>query len=124
MFDWVAFLGLAKELAAKGDEASRRSAISRAYYAVFNKARELLERDGTLLSESGATHEVVWRTLEKAGRGRRRLGIDGKRLREMRRKADYDGEVQALDKVTEDALATAESLTRLVDAEAASRPTH
>jgi hypothetical protein len=40
----------------------------------------------------------------------------------MRRKADYDGGVTSLEKVTADALATAESLNRLVDAEAALRP--
>jgi len=60
--------------------------------------------------------------LEGAGRGRRRLGAEGKRLLEMRRKADYDGVVNSLEKVTADALATAESLSRLVDAEAALRP--
>jgi hypothetical protein len=48
--------------------------------------------------------------------------VDGKRLREMRRKADYDRVIPALEKVTEDALTTAESLSRLVDAEATPKP--
>jgi hypothetical protein len=37
----------------------------------------------------------------------------------MRRKADYDGTIISLEKVTADAPATAESLNRLVDAETA-----
>jgi uncharacterized protein (UPF0332 family) len=75
------------------DEASRRTAVSRAYYAIFNKARLLLEGEGTVVSSTRRAHDDIWRTLESAGRGRRRLGAEGKRLREMRRKADYDGAV-------------------------------
>ena len=37
-FDWNEFLTLARELAAKTDDASKRTAISRAYYCVFNLA--------------------------------------------------------------------------------------
>jgi uncharacterized protein (UPF0332 family) len=122
MFDWTSYLVLARELAKRPDEASRRTAVSRAYYAIFNKARLLLEGEGTVVSSTGRAHDDIWRTLESAGRGRRRLGAEGKRLREMRRKADYDGGVTSLEKVTADALATAESLNRLVDAEAALRP--
>jgi uncharacterized protein (UPF0332 family) len=122
MFDWSSYLVLAQELAKRPDEASRRTAVSRAYYAIFNKARALLEAEGTVISNTGRAHDDIWRTLEGAGRGRRRLGAEGKRLREMRRKVDYDGAVAAIERVTADALATAESLSRLVDAEAASKP--
>jgi uncharacterized protein (UPF0332 family) len=122
MFDWTSYLVLPRELAKQPDEASRRTAVSRAYYAILNRARVLLEGEGTVISNTGRAHDDIWRTLEGAGRGRRRLGAEGKRLREMRRKADYDGAVPALDKVTADALATAESLSRLVDAEATAKP--
>ena len=122
MFDWTSYLVLARELAKQPDEASRRTAVSRAYYAIFNKARLVLAGEGTVISSTGRAHDDVWRALEAAGRGRRRLGAEGKRLREMRRKADYDGAVPALEKVTADALATAESLNRLVDAEVAPKP--
>jgi uncharacterized protein (UPF0332 family) len=122
MFDWTSYLVLARELAKQPDEASRRTAVSRAYYAIFNKARVLLEGEGAVISATGRAHDDIWRTLEGAGRGRRRLGAEGKRLREMRRKADYAGMVISLEKVTADALATAESLNRLVDAESALKP--
>ena len=122
MFDWTAYLVLAQRLAKEPDEAARRTAVSRAYYAVFNKARLLLEREGTVINNTGRAHDDVWRTLEAAGRGRRRLGAEGKRLRELRRKADYEGVILALEKVTADAMATAESLNRLVDSEATPKP--
>jgi uncharacterized protein (UPF0332 family) len=122
MFDWTSYLVLARELAKQPDEASRRTAVSRAYYAIFNKARVLLEGEGAVISATGRAHDDIWRTLEGAGRGRRRLGAEGKRLREMRRKADYAGMVISLEKVTADVLATAESLNRLVDAESALKP--
>jgi uncharacterized protein (UPF0332 family) len=95
--------------------------VSRAYYAIFNKARLLLEGEGIAVSHTGRAHDDVWRTLEGAGRGRRRLGAEGKRLREMRRKADYAAAVPMLERVLEDALATAEGMSKLVDAEATSR---
>jgi uncharacterized protein (UPF0332 family) len=122
MFDWASYLVLARELAKQPDEASHRSAVSRAYYAIFNMARLLLEGEGTAITSTGRAHDDVWRALEAAGRGRRKLGADGKRLREMRRKADYDGVVPALEKVVADALATADAMNRLVNAEAARKP--
>jgi uncharacterized protein (UPF0332 family) len=118
MFDWTLYLLLAQSLAQASDEASQRSAVSRAYYAIFNKARLMLEYEGIPISDTGKAHADVWRTLEAAGKGRRRLGQEGKRLRDMRRKADYETKVASLDKVTEDAMKTAGDLNRLVDAEA------
>jgi uncharacterized protein (UPF0332 family) len=122
MFDWTSYLVVARELAKQPDEGTQRSAISRAYYAIFNKARLLLEGEGTAIANTGRAHDDVWRTLEAAGRGRRKLGTDGKRLREMRRKADYETVVPAVEKIVADALATADAMNRLVDAEAARKP--
>jgi uncharacterized protein (UPF0332 family) len=121
-FDWESYLGLARTLAAQADEGARRSAVSRAYYAVFNKARLLLAREGVAVSTSGDSHAAVWNELFKQGKGRRRLGNDGKRLRDHRRKADYEDDVPSLDKIVEDALLMAEHLNRLIDAEAEPKP--
>jgi uncharacterized protein (UPF0332 family) len=121
-FDWSSYLSLARELAVAPGEAARRSAVSRAYYTVFNKARLMLEREGVVVATSGKAHEDVWNALERAGKGRRRLGQGGKRLRDQRRKADYDDEIREFDKFLEDAMRSAESLNRLVDAESAKQP--
>ena len=44
-FDWTEYLTLAQELVQREEEACLRSAISRAYYAAFGKARERLEQE-------------------------------------------------------------------------------
>jgi len=44
-FDWNTYKDLAEELRLRNDEASKRSAISRLYYSVYWKARNLLEKE-------------------------------------------------------------------------------
>ena len=47
MFDWADYLTLAQELATRrSDEAALRPAVSRAYYAAFCQARNVLRREG------------------------------------------------------------------------------
>ena len=117
MFDWQGFLSLAEELSARKDEASKRTAISRAYYYTLNRARALLEREGTPVPDEGRAHQVIWNTLQEAGKARRRLGVTGKRLREYRRKADYDGVVEQIEKTTATAMALAKQMSTLLDEE-------
>ena len=45
-FDWLEYVSLADELMLNDKESHHRSAVSRAYYGVFCKIREKLERDG------------------------------------------------------------------------------
>jgi hypothetical protein len=71
MFDWTSYFVLARELAKRPEEASRRTAVSRAYYAIFNKARLLLEGEGTVVSSTGGrttTSGAPWRVLKWIGR--------------------------------------------------------
>ncbi len=93
-FDWVRFVDLAERLAAEtGDEAALRSAISRAYYAVFAVfavARGRL-RDHGCWRSGRDPHTRVWATYRNAdGRGCQRIGEKGFNLRDRRRRADYD----------------------------------
>lgn len=93
MFDGSDFLALAENLLSQraGDEAAERSAISRAYYAAFLKAREYLDRQGPAVPRNGAAHTVVWnRLLTGQGSVSKSVGQDGKRLKAWRRSADYD----------------------------------
>jgi uncharacterized protein (UPF0332 family) len=57
-FSWKDYLALAKTLR-DGDEASKRSAISRAYYAAFCYARDRLKSSGIPVPTTGAAHERV-----------------------------------------------------------------
>ena len=88
VFDWSAYLNLAEELAGRlEEEAAWRSAISRAYYAVFHSARDYLDRKGPAVARSGSTHmEVRNRMLWTE----RRLGEGLRQLHGLRKHADYD----------------------------------
>lgn len=91
-FDWLQFLALAKELAERDDEASARSAISRAYYAAFHWARDYVVRHLAAQVPKYEAHEAVWSTLMQPGRTREELaaGAGGKKARGWRNQADYD----------------------------------
>jgi hypothetical protein len=56
------FLPIARALAAETTEAAWRSALSRAYYAAFHVARELMEGMGFAVPKSDAAHKhMAWR---------------------------------------------------------------
>ncbi len=93
-FDWAEFLTLAKELAQRSDEASLRSAVSRAYYAVFGKARALLKAEGVSLVSNATDHARVWEAFRSStDDARYYIGVDGMALRNSRNRADYNVEV-------------------------------
>lgn len=73
MFDWEEFHRLAERIlaASPDDEATQRTAINRAYYAMFNLAKVYLLQEGVAIPPTGAAHEVVWRAFQIAGTARR-----------------------------------------------------
>lgn len=119
MFDWSDYLKLAEELSKPcmsidNSEARLRSAVSRAYYAAFHKAKKTAEnKDGILFKE--IKNELV---SDKRGGERRRgdhevvaefwsrysshifsdLGLNLGRLHKERVKCDYYDEVKNIDK--------------------------
>ena len=114
-FDWMKYLTLAKELARRPDEEAQRTAVSRAYYAVFGRARLRLQADGVVLPRQGA-HEFVWNTFQNdTDPARQQIGIDGDRLKRVRRNADYDENFAALPAVLQSTLARAEKLVQSLD---------
>ena len=112
MFDWYDYFTLALELRERDDEACKRSAVSRAYYAMFCNARNALEFRGEFdRRESGSHHRDIWNHFGLGpDRERRRIGELGHRLREARRQADYDDEIPNLCSVVEGAMITANQL--------------
>ncbi len=89
-FDWNEYLVLARKLAAANDEASKRSAISRAYYFVFNLAFERAESTTGGFPGGETTHKWCWDRYESTPDANcRRLGIEGARMKRLRVKADY-----------------------------------
>lgn len=90
-FDWNQYLVLANQLAAANDEASKRSAISRAYYCVFNIAFERCESTAGKLPRGETSHKWCWGKYQNTPEmSCRKLGIDGDRMRQRRVRADYN----------------------------------
>jgi uncharacterized protein (UPF0332 family) len=90
-FDWRRFFDLAERLGQEvDDEAALRSAISRAYYAVFALARRRLREQGCL-PVGRDPHLRVWGTYRDAGsQVCRRIGDLGFNLLDQRKRADYE----------------------------------
>jgi hypothetical protein len=88
-FDWNNFLLLAEELAQRGDEAAKRTAISRAYYFIFNLAYARAEQNGAFVA--GDRHTQCWRRyMTTPDPACRRLGNVGDRMKGRRVSADYE----------------------------------
>lgn len=123
-FNWREYLRLAKELAKQEqDEASQRSAISRAYYAAFHCARIYVQtHNPELVERSGDDHGKVWRYLSAAAKRQEKVaGRSGGSLRWIRNRADYDASGLDFPKDTKDASAEAE---RILNSLAALTPMH
>jgi len=113
-FDWTAYLHLAQELSGQTtipptQEARLRSAISRAYYAAFCKARNhLRDKEGLSIPLTGQAHTIIWRRFKNSSdQLRKEIGENLRRLRNDRRQADYDDDVRNLHTLTHKALTRA-----------------
>jgi hypothetical protein len=98
-FNWNDFLSLAQHLATSTDEASKRTAISRAYYCIFNLAFDRAESTGCRYAGGEGYHQWCWRKYsETPDSSCWKLGVDGKRMLARRVRADYKaGEITRLD---------------------------
>jgi uncharacterized protein (UPF0332 family) len=90
-FTWNDFLVLARRLARrKTSEADQRTAISRAYYAVFHAASSFIRAKALVPPSERLTHDKVWNLLatdpdlDRADVGRR-----GDLMKRLRVNADY-----------------------------------
>jgi uncharacterized protein (UPF0332 family) len=117
---WVDLIALARELLHQGSEASRRSAISRAYYGAFNLARRCLEAEGTPIKNRGA-HKKVWQAFELADQAApeareawQMVGELGRALSSVRNQADYADEFPGLESQAASAVVTAERILDLL----------
>jgi uncharacterized protein (UPF0332 family) len=97
-FDWTGYYTLADELAARADEASRRSAISRAYYYVYHLALARAASNGFRIIEGEASHKQLWRNYgDSPEPDCRKLAEIAKRLKEKRERADYNKSYPRID---------------------------
>lgn len=109
-FDWDEFRRLAEELRQRNDEAAQRTAVSRIYYAVYWKARNLLEAEGFIFRQAESSHKQVWDEYKLKGRTHRGIGISGNELRDNRTQADYFAEIEDVAKLMTDSFKLAEKI--------------
>ncbi len=111
-FNWEDYLRLAKQLSQDStDEAALRSAVSRAYYAVFCKARNMISREtGKNFTGTADDHQEVWNTYRLRGGTPKTIGDWGVQLRKSRNHVDYDNEVTNLPSVVQKSIDKAERI--------------
>lgn len=103
MFDWQDYHLLARELLSVADsssikEAMLRSAVSRAYYAAYHRACDYLREvneyptDQDLQANRNRSHQVIIDIFigNAARPGWKKVGKKLRRLKDFRRRADYD----------------------------------
>ncbi len=84
------FQNLAEILSKSSEPAHLRSAVSRAYYAVYNSAAEMLTSLGFPVTKSSSGHGEVMRKLSNAGNPDvMKAGADVGNLEGARLDADY-----------------------------------
>lgn len=113
--DWFLYHDLAQEWVGNGGDARKRSAVSRAYYAMFCTARNELKNaidDGYNPPECGSEHKYVWDLYkeDRHPKGTPQIGVLGNRLRRYRNKADYDDVILNFSDIVEDAMDEAAKL--------------
>lgn len=115
-FDWREYLGLARALAGPGgsgypEEAAKRSAVSRAYYAAFCWTRKHAEDSwGFQRTATAEDHKRLRELLRRQGKAP--LASHLNRLREWRNACDYDDEVSNLDQLVQSAIKIAGEIIR------------
>ena len=97
-FDWSNYLALAEELALRPDEASLRSALSRAYYYVYHLALNRAKVNQFEALPGEGTHTQLWRLFSGSPEPAcQKLAQIAGRLKEKRERADYQPNFARLD---------------------------
>jgi uncharacterized protein (UPF0332 family) len=113
IFDWSHYLRLARELAARNEEACLRSSISRAYYYIFNIALQRAEMNDFVLRPGESTHLQLWRLFTLSPEPECvRLGQMAQRLKERRERADYRSTYVRIEEEVPEVLSQAEDFGR------------
>lgn len=117
-FDWTNFLTIADELSQRGDEAAKRSAISRAYYAAFNPAFERAERTAGPFPRNQGSHIWCWTKYQNTNdAGCQQLGLTGSRMKRRRVHADYYSyDIKRIDDVVRRMLQDARNMRQQISA--------
>ena len=117
--DFRDYLSLSITLANGSIEAEWRSAVSRAYYAAFHVARQLLMGLSFAVPSADRAHGYLWMCLANAGQAD--VEAAGNRLNALRRernRADYDPHVSVSQAIARAQVRRAEEIIQALDAAA------
>jgi uncharacterized protein (UPF0332 family) len=113
--DETGFLDLADSLSTGCFESEWRSAVSRAYYAAFHKARRLLQQNGFAVPRGDQAHAYLWMRLSNSGHPSvNNIGQKLNDLRSARNWADYDFDVPVDSQTAIDHVRTALDIIQLL----------
>jgi len=116
-FDWNEFLRLAEELAVRADDASRRSAISRAYYSVYHRANPRVVANCGPRPSGTTAHKWCWDKYQQTSNSAcKSLGLAGDRMKRRRHEADYRDNIYRLEDVVRTVLDEARRFPADLDA--------
>lgn len=124
-FDWRDYLELSRLLVVNNNEASFRSAISRAYYAVFNVLRihaGYNTRGGQDFSHAtfiqqlvSANDDIIQKLPFHETSDLTHIGNELNELRRLRNSCDYDGTTPPTPKIAQDCIEKVEAIFELLD---------
>jgi len=113
-FSWLEYHSFAQELISckelkVAEETKYRVIIGRVYYSMFGLLRDYIDIEGYTLPKSAEAHYELIKYLKQIGRNLNNREFNKvseklNRLREDRRKVDYDKEVASVDKLAEKSL--------------------
>ena len=104
-FDWREYFELATRLSANKDEASLRSAVSRAYYYVYHLALSRAESNDYKPPRESGSHIDMWRVYSgNPVPACLKLGMIGQRMLKRRLDADYRQTFPRLEDAVQDVL--------------------
>lgn len=114
-FDWAEYLRLAEALANKSDEASQRTAISRAYYFVYHIASARAVTNGYPSGQQ--SHAKIWKLYQdQSDFDARRLATRGTAMKRVRESADYKAVVALIpDQLAQQLIDAKEFLQKLTN---------
>jgi uncharacterized protein (UPF0332 family) len=114
--DETGFLEVADALSTGSLESEWRSAVSRAYYAAFHKARRLMRHCGFDVPRGEQAHAYLWFRLSNAGHPNvMNAGAELGRLRSARNWVDYDFDVPLDSQTAIDHVHIAADIIQLLD---------
>lgn len=98
VFDWKEYLIFAEEIKLRPEESAKRSAISRAYYCVFHKAKNYAtEHLGYIYRPDNPSHAGMWREFKNKGITLNAIYNYGMKLKNFREVADYYDEFENIE---------------------------